>query len=78
MCEGRVRAVKKWLVKNGFLAISKQFAITLGNCELELTELGLAIVRQIVVEKHRGILSVDSIPGHGTKFTIEIPVTYKI
>ena len=58
--------------------MTKQFAITFDNCGLELTELGLAIVRQIVVEKHRGTLSVDSIPGHGTKFTIEIPVTYKI
>lgn len=42
------------------------------------TGLGLAIVHQIVVEKHRGALNVDSIPGYGTKFTIEIPVTYKV
>lgn len=42
------------------------------------TGLGLAIVRKIVVEKHLGAILVDSIPGHGTKFTIEIPVTYKV
>lgn len=41
------------------------------------TGLGLAIARQIVVEKHHGAIYVDSIPGQGTKFTIEIPVTYK-
>jgi signal transduction histidine kinase len=38
------------------------------------TGLGLAIARQIVVEKHRGNLTVDSIVGQGTVFTIRLPI----
>lgn len=37
------------------------------------TGLGLSISYQIIVEKHRGRLWCDSIPGQGTKFVIEIP-----
>ncbi|NJP10574.1 MAG: PAS domain S-box protein [Leptolyngbyaceae cyanobacterium RU_5_1] len=39
------------------------------------TGLGLAIAHQIVVEKHRGTIRVDSTPGQGTEFVITIPVT---
>lgn len=38
------------------------------------TGLGLAIARQIVVEKHGGTIAVDSTPGAGTEFTIQLPV----
>ncbi|MBW4642116.1 MAG: response regulator [Goleter apudmare HA4340-LM2] len=38
------------------------------------TGLGLSIVHQIVVEKHHGILEVDTQPGQGAKFMIKIPV----
>jgi signal transduction histidine kinase len=41
------------------------------------TGLGLAITRQII-EKHHGVIHVDSIPGKGTKFLIQIPVMHKI
>lgn len=34
--------------------------------------LGLAIVRQIIVA-HRGSVTVDSTPGHGSKFTVKLP-----
>ncbi|MFH1116518.1 MAG: ATP-binding protein [Pseudomonadota bacterium] len=37
------------------------------------TGLGLVITRK-VVEEHRGIIQVESAPGRGTTFTIEIPV----
>jgi len=37
------------------------------------TGLGLAIARQIVVEKHCGMLEVNSTLGRGTEFTISIP-----
>jgi signal transduction histidine kinase len=39
------------------------------------TGLGLAIARQIIVEKHAGSIEVDSTPGAGTTFTIELPAT---
>ena len=39
------------------------------------TALGLSISYQIVVNKHGGNLSVLSIPGEGTEFRIEIPVS---
>ncbi|MEH1806660.1 sensor histidine kinase [Nostoc sp.] len=37
--------------------------------------LGMAIAYQIVVDKHRGTIEVDSTPGYGTEFTIRIPLT---
>ncbi len=38
------------------------------------TGLGLAISHQIVVEKHAGQLSFESVPGQGTVFTIQLPL----
>jgi len=38
------------------------------------TGLGLSISYQIVVDKHKGILMCESVPGEGTEFSIEIPV----
>lgn len=38
------------------------------------TGLGLAIAYQSVVQEHDGALSVESEPGRGTTFTVEIPV----
>jgi PAS domain S-box-containing protein len=35
---------------------------------------GLAISRTIVVDQHHGTLAVDSEPGHGTTFTIRLPL----
>ncbi|WP_445636310.1 sensor histidine kinase [Nostoc sp. DSM 114161] len=37
------------------------------------TGLGLSIAYEIVVEKHKGILEVNSHPGMGTEFIIKIP-----
>ena len=38
------------------------------------TGLGLSISYQIVVEKHKGRMWCDSVPGKGTKFVVEIPL----
>ncbi|MEH1868312.1 MAG: HAMP domain-containing sensor histidine kinase [Nostoc sp.] len=38
------------------------------------TGLGLAIARQIVEEKHGGVIEVDSKPGKGTEFVIQLPL----
>ncbi|WP_392531673.1 AAA family ATPase [Nostoc sp. C117] len=38
------------------------------------TGLGLAIARQIVVEKHGGAIEVNSRPGEGTEFEIQLPL----
>jgi adenylate cyclase len=37
------------------------------------TGLGLAIARQIVVERHEGTLEVNSVPGEGAEFLIQLP-----
>jgi adenylate cyclase len=37
------------------------------------TGLGLAIARQIVVERHEGTLEVNSAPGEGAEFLIQLP-----
>ena len=37
------------------------------------TGLGLSISYQIVVDRHQGQLSCNSLPGNGTEFAIEIP-----
>ena len=39
------------------------------------TGLGLSISRQIIMEKHGGKLSVNSSPGEGAEFVIEIPIS---
>ncbi len=38
------------------------------------TGIGLAIARQIIIEKHGGNIKVNSKPGEGAEFVIEIPV----
>ncbi|MEH2183002.1 sensor histidine kinase [Nostoc sp.] len=38
------------------------------------TGLGLSIAYEIVVEKHNGVLDVNSQPGMGTEFIIKIPI----
>jgi PAS domain S-box-containing protein len=40
----------------------------------EGTGLGLAVSYYIVVEQHKGVLSVESIPGQGTVVTVKLPV----
>jgi two-component system NtrC family sensor kinase len=35
---------------------------------------GLAITRSIIVDKHRGAVSVDSNVGMGTRFVLQLPV----
>ncbi len=42
------------------------------------TGMGMSISYQIITEKHGGQLSVDSIPGQGSEFRIEIPKTMGI
>ncbi len=39
------------------------------------TGLGLSISYQIVVDKHRGDLSCNSLPGQGAEFVIKIPIS---
>lgn len=38
------------------------------------TGLGLSITHQIVVEKHLGMIEVNSAPGQGTQFVIQLPI----
>jgi len=38
------------------------------------TGLGLAIASQIIIEKHGGIIEVDSVLGEGTEFIITLPI----
>ncbi|MBG1240299.1 trifunctional serine/threonine-protein kinase/ATP-binding protein/sensor histidine kinase [Nostoc sp. NZL] len=38
------------------------------------TGLGLAIARQIVAEKHGGVIEVNSTPGEGTEFVVTLPI----
>jgi PAS domain S-box-containing protein len=38
------------------------------------TGLGLSISYQIIVDKHQGTLTCDSVPGEGTTFTITLPM----
>ncbi len=42
------------------------------------TGLGLAIAYEIIIEKHRGTLEVNSSPGEGTRFVITIPIQQAI
>ncbi|QIR39690.1 hybrid sensor histidine kinase/response regulator [Tolypothrix sp. PCC 7910] len=42
------------------------------------TGLGLSISHQIIVEKHSGSLSCQSVPGQGTEFVIQIPIHQKL
>ncbi|MEG4959231.1 ATP-binding protein, partial [Microcoleus sp. K4-C2] len=42
------------------------------------TGLGLAISHSIIVEKHGGKLSYNSVLGEGSEFAIEIPLKQKI
>ncbi len=39
--------------------------------------LGLAISHEIIVEKHRGTLTCESVPGQGSEFIIDIPIASK-
>ncbi len=39
------------------------------------TGLGLSVAYALVVNNHRGLISVDSTPGNGTNFTISLPVS---
>lgn len=41
------------------------------------TGLGLSVAYDIIVNKHQGTLSVDSTPGQGTVFTIQLPLSSK-
>ncbi|MGE5659633.1 MAG: ATP-binding protein [Actinomycetota bacterium] len=41
------------------------------------TELGLAIAKQIIEEKHQGSITVNSAPGLGTKFTITLSIALR-
>jgi two-component system NtrC family sensor kinase len=35
---------------------------------------GLAIARSVIVDKHRGQLTFETVPGHGTTFFIRLPI----
>jgi signal transduction histidine kinase len=35
---------------------------------------GLSMAHNIIVNNHHGLIGVDSIPGQGTTFTIELPI----
>ncbi len=40
------------------------------------TGMGMSISYQIITEKHNGQISIDSTPGKGSEFKIEIPMAY--
>jgi signal transduction histidine kinase len=48
-------------------------AVTSDNRKYEGTGLGLFICREII-RKHKGDITVESIPGKGSKFIINLPV----
>ncbi|MEN8199992.1 MAG: ATP-binding protein [Thermodesulfobacteriota bacterium] len=43
------------------------------KAEGEGTGLGLAVAYYIIVDQHKGCLSVDSSPGQGTRFSLKLP-----
>ena len=53
--------------------IFQQFQRLHGRSEYSGTGMGLATVKKII-EKHSGDIEVDSSPGKGSKFTLNIPV----
>lgn len=46
-----------------------------GRSEYEGTGIGLAVCRKIV-ERHSGDITVESVPGEGTRFTVKLPVRH--
>jgi signal transduction histidine kinase len=35
---------------------------------------GLSLSRSLIVDRHAGVLKVDSTPGAGTTFTVRLPI----
>ena len=42
------------------------------------TGLGLSVSYMIITDKHQGTLTVDSSPGRGTRFTVELPIEQNV